>query len=685
MKPNYSRSKTFSINNPKIINIINNNLMNFETIKKLILSFYPKEDEYFFDLIFSPIIDTNNFFQGLEKFYKNIKGFSDEDPENKFYGVQNITKISKRLDNLDSIELNKINSDLIFVLVEEIILSSYEQNIDKKSLIKSKINEIFNCSNLNNISFISNKIENYTSLFPVNFYAFCITLKILLLCFPKQIKNFHVGIFMNSEQTLFNKNNNSCFLSELFCCYMTFLYLSSNILKSEVGTICLHFWEDSNIFENFTFHVSNNGYYTIKKIFPKIEKYDILNILKEMFNDILYRISIYLHYTISMDIYNEIIQFLNSGDFQKNIHIYCDKKIINNKNTNIFKDITNCKELNIHVISNYSLVNTNVENKINLKDEENPNLRSFSLEGNFIYIDNMPAKMSKLKSLKLINIKKPYYIPDETEYKKLHNNICFNFQKEFFNNFAYLEELTLIYITPEQFFSLVSCLNATNDMNQSSILKIYLEINYSHIKILNNIISKGISKIEILRGVDSLIRNCKRISEIRKLDIILANDNPQNNLVLTKENGFYFISLVLGLLKRCYQFSLKNFNKYYYPVNDIMPDIKSIKRRESNQRLRYYRGKSKEFEINEEFSLKDDVHNCKVQSNLNKDLQVVYNGSEFNDISYIMDLNNALPFLYVVKNNYAKLQPKTVLINIVKFFNIKISAARQLSVCNFNN
>ena len=250
MKPNYSRSKTFSINNPKIINIINNNLMNFETIKKLILSFYPKDDEYFFDLIFSPIIDTNNFFQGLEKFYKNIKGFSDEDPENKFYGVQNITKISKRLDNLDSIELNKINSDLIFVLVEEIILSSYEQNIDRKSLIKSKINEIFNCSNLNNISFISNKIENYTSLFPVNFYAFCITLKILLLCFPKQIKNFHVGIFMNSEQTLFNKNNNSCFLSELFCCYMTFLYLSSNILKSEVGTICLHFWEDSNIFEN---------------------------------------------------------------------------------------------------------------------------------------------------------------------------------------------------------------------------------------------------------------------------------------------------------------------------------------------------------------------------------------------------------------------------------------------------
>ena len=53
------------------------------------------------------------------------------------------------------------------------------------------------------------------------------------------------------------------------------------------------------------------------------------------------------------------------------------------------------------------------------------------------------------------------------------------------------------------------------------------------------------SKTELLKGVDSLIRNSKRLSEIRKLEINLVNDNPQNNLLLTKENGFYFISLVL--------------------------------------------------------------------------------------------------------------------------------------------
>lgn len=683
MKPNFSKSQNNNSINSSAKKTIKDKLIDFETIKKLILSFYPKEDDYFFNLILSPITNTNNFFQGLEQFYKNIKGFSNEDPENKLYGVENFTKIPKHREILDSIELNKPNTDLIFVLVEEIILSSSEEKIDKKGLIKNKLNEVFNCSNLNSISFVSNKTENYTSLFPVNFYAFCVALKILLLCYEQQIKNFHIGVFMNSELTLFDKHNNSCFLSELFCCYITFLYLSVNIIKNEVATICLHFLEDSNIFENFTFHMSNNGYDIIKRIFSKFDKYDILSLLKYIFNDILYRISIFLHYNISMGAYNEIIQLLNFGDCPKNIDIYCDKKIINNKNINIFKDIINCRELNIHLVSNNFLVNANIENKIYLKDEENINLSSFSLEGNYIYIGDMPAKMSKLKSLKLINYKKPYFIQDETEYKKLHNNICFNFHKQFFINFGHLEELTLIYITPEQFFTLVNCLNSTNDKNQSSIIKIYLEINYSHIKLFNNI-DNGLSKTELLKGVDSLIRNSKRLSEIRKLEINLVNDNPQNNLLLTKENGFYFISLVLELLKRCYQFSLKNFNNYYYPPNEVKPDLK---RRENNAlRIRGRVIKNKEIEKkNEEFSLENDVHNCKILNNLNKDLQVVYNGHEFNNISYIMDLKNSLTFLYVVKKKIPLLQPKAVLINIVKFFDIKIIAPKQLSVCNFNN
>ena len=102
-RSNNSINASIKNNTPKI-----NFTINFETIKKIILAFYPDEDEYFFDLIFSPTTNTARLFKGLEKFYKNIKGFSDEDPENKFFGVQNLTKIPNNRKNLESIELNKI-------------------------------------------------------------------------------------------------------------------------------------------------------------------------------------------------------------------------------------------------------------------------------------------------------------------------------------------------------------------------------------------------------------------------------------------------------------------------------------------------------------------------------------------------------------------------------------------------
>lgn len=186
------------------------------------------------------------------------------------------------------------------------------------------------------------------------------------------------------------------------------------------------------------------------------------------------------------------------------------------------------------------------------------------------------------------------------------------------------------------------------------IYNLYLEINYSHLKI-PNILNNDISKAEILRGIDSLIRDCKRISDIRKLDIILANGNPQNNFLLTKENAFYFISLILELLKRCYHFNMRNINYYYYPSNDTNPNVNiratptntnGTRTRNRNQRANK---QAEENKINEEFSLEDDVHNCIVQTNKNKDLQVIYNGIKQENNSQIVDLNSTIPFLYVVK------------------------------------
>ena len=59
-----------------------------------------------------------------------------------------------------SIELNKLNTDLIFIIVKEIMLSSYEEEnnnnknevlLDKKNLIKSRIAQMFNCENISSI------------------------------------------------------------------------------------------------------------------------------------------------------------------------------------------------------------------------------------------------------------------------------------------------------------------------------------------------------------------------------------------------------------------------------------------------------------------------------------------------------------------------------------------------------
>ena len=298
----------------------------------------------------------------------------------------------------------------------------------------------------------------------------------------------------------------------------------------------------------------------------------------------------------------------------------------------------------------------------------------------------MPNDFSSLKILKLISNKNCYYVKDEEDYKSQHKNlICFNFPKDAFINLNYLEELTLIYITPEQFISLVNSLNSRsiNDINQSSIIKLYLEINYSQIKIPCDLISNTLTKEDILGNIDSLLRNCQRISYIRELDIILSNDNPKSNFVLIKENGFYFINLALELLKKCYHFSIKNINNYYYPLNDSKP----AKKQSSNniQKRNFRRQISEKIVNNEKYCLQDNVNNCYVKENLNKELQVIYSGNDFDDYAKMTDLDSASPFLFAIDKKITKLKPKTILINIMKFFNIKIEEPKQYSVCNFNN
>ena len=74
-----------------------------------------------------------------------------------------------------------------------------------------------------------------------------------------------------------------------------------------------------------------------------------------------------------------------------------------------------------------------------------------------------------------------------------------------------------------------------------------------------------------------------------------------------------------------------------------------------------------------------------MKTNTNKELQVIYNGNNFNDYAKMIDLESALPFLFTIDKKLNELKPKVILINIIKFFNIKIEAPKQFSVCNFNN
>ena len=68
-----------------------------------------------------------------------------------------------------------------------------------------------NKENTDRINFICNKEKNGRSLYPVNFYVFCIALRMLIEYYSEQIKYFDMGIFMNSTETLFSKDNNNFF------------------------------------------------------------------------------------------------------------------------------------------------------------------------------------------------------------------------------------------------------------------------------------------------------------------------------------------------------------------------------------------------------------------------------------------------------------------------------------------
>ena len=646
-----------------------------ETVKKILLSFYP-EDKSLFDIILSPI-NKATFLYDLDKFYSKLDEFSNKDPFNKYYGVQSSAKLLIK-ENESSLDLNKENTDIIFSLVDQ-LLASFGPKLNINT-IKGNINEIYKCHNLNRINFISNKEKNGRSLYPVNFYVFCIGLRMLVECYSDQIKNFDMGIFMNSTEACFNKENNNCFLSELFCCYIVFLYFYSVLTKHHDISLTLHFFDDCSIYDNFTFHVTENGFDIINGILGRNkDKYDVMILLKEIFTVNLNKLNFYFHYDITKDIYDKIVELLNCQDYLTKVEFYCQENFINNLNYNILKDIQKCKDLNIYILKG-----VNKKNRINLIHDLN-NISNFTLQGENIIIEKIETDLNNLISLKLIsntnNIDSPYY---SEKYEK--ENICFNLSQNSFNNLDNIQELSLKFLSLEQFLWLINSLNAKASTKKSNLLKLDVEIDYSFSNLIKeepnnkNQNNDELSKNIILKAINVLINYSPRISQIRELCINLVNNSPKNNFVLSTENGLYFIDLVLNKLKNCYKFSLLNNNNNYYPLADEKPDITltgSTKRSRKNVK--------KKNNENEEFYMTENKHKCRCDWNHNNEIYICYNGNENKDCCKFFDMDNFAPFLFIVEKKLKKLKVKPILLKIAKYFNITKNIPKLYHVTNFNN
>ena len=650
---------------------IKNYSISSETIKKILLSFYP-EDKALFDIILSPL-NKATFLYDLDKYYSKLDEFSNKDPFNKYYGVQSSIKLIIK-ENHSSLDLNKENTDIIFSLVDQ-VLASFGPKLNINT-IKGNINEIYKCHNLNRINFISNIEKNRKTLYPVNFYVFCIALKMIVECYSDQIKYFDMGIIMNSEETLFSKKNNDCFLSELFCCYIVFLYFYSILTKHHDICLTLHFFDDSSIYDNFTFHVTDNGYNIINKILGRNkDSYDVMTLLKEIFTVNLNKLNFYFHYNITKDVYDQIVELLNCQDYLTKVEFYCKDNFINNSKFNIFKDIQKCKELNINIQKGINKVS-----KINSIDDLH-NVSNFALQGENLYLEKLTNNLNNLNSLKLVsktdNINSPYY---SEKYEK--ENICFNFTKESFNNIDKLQELSLKFLSLEQFLWLVNSLNAKTSTKKTDLLKLDIEIDYSFSNLIkeNNSNNEELNKNLILKGINSLINYCPRITNIRELNINLVNNSPKNNFALSTENGLYFIDLVLNKLKNCYNFSLVNNNNNYYPPDEEKPDTTLT----GNGRRMRKNVKKKNVE-NEEFYMSENKHKCRCDWNHNNEIYVSYNGNEYNDYCKFVDMDSFVPFIIVAERKLKKLKSKPILSNIAKFFNVIKTKPKQYHVTNFNN
>ena len=92
----------------------------------------------------------------------------------------------------------------------------------------------------------------------------------------------------------------------------------------------------------------------------------------------------------------------------------------------------------------------------------------------------------------------------------------FKATQDFFNNLDNIQELTLKFLSLEQFLWLINSLNTKTSQKKSDLFKLDIEVDYSFSNLIKEENNKNnneeLNKNLILKGINLLINYCPRIS-----------------------------------------------------------------------------------------------------------------------------------------------------------------------------
>lgn len=584
-------------------------------IRNILLSFYTS-DPAFIDWILLPLKSPLLIPQLSKWISENYSKTGSTNPFDKLYGISEISKfLKKNKNNSVCFNLSKFNVDLFFTITKNNLLDL------GSAKLKEKLKDAFNMNDVNELNFVCERCEDDMKSLPMNFYAFAICLRIIFEFCSDQISTFSLGIFEN----LFNQK---VFYSDLFCCYLLFLYffkVSTHINK----TLLLCFSDDNEIYENFTFHIDEFENVKKEKKTQNIENCEILSLITTYFNfSNIKNVEITVEKEINEEEIKAILSFIHQQKFLRSLTI--------NSNIDFFNSI-NILELSVKNIQVNIIFKKGKENRIIFSENENTTVANLTIRGNNLIFDKIPKNFEKLRSFEIIS-----------------GGQNLNVSKSMFVDMKKLQKLSLHTISYQQFAEIFSL----ND----NIFYYIEEIDIT----IDNSKEKKEEKLSYLKLIENIIENNPHL-KILKIKI----DNTKNEIpsfFFSKENGYYLINKVLKNLKNCSIFSItnhvnndENCKNLLVTENKLftLPELEGGNFYQSSNDLVVYYNVNTTSEQNEEINQSENK------------VKLAYENSTF------------YSFLYVIMKKLTKLKAKPILTLFFKYLTeIK---GRMYLVGNYNN